>query len=225
MKREGAPEALIIDSPGLTSFEQPLDKLLDEAAQADLILWVSSAVRADRELDAHALNAIRAYFAERPNRRRPPMLLILSHVDKLRPLQEWAPPYDLADRENPKSASIRAAMDAAGGDLGFSEDDVIPACLDPKIGVYNVDAIWAAIMELMPEAQRAQLVRTLKDIGPRFRLAAVADAGAECGAHPGAGRAIGRRRCQTAVAFQASLITHGCGQLAICPAFVARELS
>jgi hypothetical protein len=168
MKREGAPEALIIDSPGLDNFKQPLDKLLDEAAQADLILWVASAVRADRELDAHALNAIRAYFAERPNRRRPPMLLILSHVDKLRPLQEWAPPYDLADQANPKAASIRAAMEAAGGDLGFSADDVIPACLDPKLGVYNVDAIWAGIMELMPEAQRAQLVRTLTDLDRGF---------------------------------------------------------
>ncbi len=168
MKREGAPEALIIDSPGLTSFEQPLDKLLEEAAQADLILWVSSAVRADRELDAHALNAIRAYFAERHNRRRPPMLLVLSHVDKLRPLQEWSPPYDLADRENAKAASIRAAMDAAGGDLGFSSGDVIPACLDAKIGLYNVDAIWAGIMELMPEAQRAQLVRTLTDADRGF---------------------------------------------------------
>ena len=148
--------------------EQPLEKLLEEAAQADLILWVASAVRADRELDARALDAIREYFSKRPNRRRPPMLLVLSHVDRLRPMQEWKPPYDLADEANPKAASIRAAIDAAGGDLGFSADDVVPACLDAKAGVYNVDAIWAEIMELMPEAQRAQLVRTLQDLDRGF---------------------------------------------------------
>ena len=96
------------------------------------------------------------------------MLLVLSHVDRLRPMQEWKPPYDLADEANPKAASIRAAIDAAGGDLGFSADDVVPACLDAKAGVYNVDAIWAEIMELMPEAQRAQLVRTLQDLDRGF---------------------------------------------------------
>jgi predicted GTPase len=168
IRREGAPQVLILDSPGLDSLEQPLEKLVEEAAQADLILWVASAVRADRELDARALDAIREYFSKRPNRRRPPMLLVLSHVDRLRPMQEWKPPYDLADGANTKAASIRAAINAAGGDLGFSADDVVPACLDAKAGIYNVDAIWAEITELMPEAQRAQLVRTLQDIDRGF---------------------------------------------------------
>lgn len=165
LRREGAPQALILDSPGLVSPEQPLDKLVEEAAQADFIIWAASAVRADRELDARAIDAIRAYFAERPNRRRPPMLLVLSHVDRLRPMQDWSPPYDLADAANPKAVSIRGAMEAAGGDLGFAEDDVMPVRLDAP---YNVDAVWAAIMALMPEAQRAQLVRTLQDIDRGF---------------------------------------------------------
>lgn len=168
LKREGVPQALIIDSPGLASLQEPLDKLVEEAAQADLILWVSSAVRADRELDSRALEAIRRHFADHPNRRRPPMLLVLSFVDRLRPMQEWKPPYDLADAASAKAGSMRAAIQASGGDLGFAPDDTIPACLDPKIGAYNVDAIWAEIMEQMPEAQRAQLVRTLQDIDRGF---------------------------------------------------------
>jgi predicted GTPase len=141
---------------------------VEEAAQADLILWVANAARADREIDAQALQAIRTHFAERPNRRRPPMLLVLSHVDRLRPMQEWKPPYDLSDAANPKAASIRAAMEAAGADLGFTATDMVPACLDPKIGIYNADAIWAEIMEEMADAQRAQLVRTLRDIDRGF---------------------------------------------------------
>jgi predicted GTPase len=168
LKRDGVPQALILDSPGLVSLEEPLDMLVEEAAQADLIIWVSSAVRADRELDSQALDAIRQHFAERPNRRRPPMLLVLSHVDRLRPMQEWKPPYDLADPGSPKAASIRAAVEAAGADLGFSSAGIIPACLDPKLGAYNVDAVWAEIMEQMPEAQRAQLVRTLQDADSGF---------------------------------------------------------
>ncbi len=168
LKQEGIPQALILDSPGLAGLREPLERLIEEAAQTDLILWVVSVARADRELDIRALDAMRRYFAERPNRRRPPMLLVLSHVDRLRPLQEWKPPYDLADAANPKAAAIRAAMEVIGADLGFSADDTIPACLDPKIGLYNVDAIWAEIMEKMPEAQRAQLVRILRDAGRSF---------------------------------------------------------
>ncbi len=165
LKRNGVPQALILDSPGLASLDEPLEQLLEEAAQADLILWVANAMRPDRELDSRAIDEIRRYFAERPNRRRPPMFLVLSHIDRLRPMQEWEPPYDLVDAGKAKAVSIRAAMAAAGADLGFPQDLIVPACLDPKIGVYNADAIWVEIMDQIPEAQRAQLVRTLQDAG------------------------------------------------------------
>ena len=168
LKRQGVPQAVILDSPGLASAGEPLDKLVAEAAQADLILWVASAVRPDRALDSRAIEAIRQSFAAQPNRRRPPMFLVLTHVDRLRPMQEWSPPYDLTHAETGKAASILAAMDAAGADLGFPQDAIIPACLDPKAGIYNADAIWAEIMEQIPDAQRAQLVRTLQDIGRGF---------------------------------------------------------
>jgi uncharacterized protein len=164
LKREGVPQALILDSPGLSSPSEPLETMVAEAAQADFVLWVASAVRADRELDRHALEAMRSYFAAHPNRRRPPMLLVLSHIDRLRPMQEWKPPYDLADASNAKSASIWAAMEAVGADLVFPPDAIVPACLDPAIGVYNADTIWAQIMDRMADAQRAQLVRTLQDM-------------------------------------------------------------
>ncbi len=164
LKHQGVPQALILDSPGLDSLDDPLEKLIEEAASADLILWVGNAVRADRELDSRALDEIRRYFADRPNRRRPPMLLVLSHVDRLRPMQEWKPPYNLADDTNTKAVSIRKAMDAAGADLDFPQDLIVPACLEPAIGIYNADAIWAEIMAQIPDAQRAQLVRTLRDV-------------------------------------------------------------
>jgi uncharacterized protein len=164
LNRHGVPQALILDSPGLAGLKEPLEKLVAQAAQADLILWVASAIRPDRELDRRALDAIHRYFAEHPNRRRPPMLLVLSNVDALRPVQEWKPPYDLANAGNAKAVSIRAAMESAGADLGFPLDAIVPACLDPEIGIYNADAIWAEIMEQIPEAQRAQLVRLLQDI-------------------------------------------------------------
>jgi hypothetical protein len=165
LKREGVPQAVILDSPGLASLDEPLERLVEEAARADLIVWAGNAVRADRELDSRALDEIRRHFAERPNRRRPPMLCVLTHVDRLRPMQEWKPPYDLGDAQNTKVQSIRKAMEAAGGDLDFPMELIVPVCLDPGMGIYNVDAVWAEVLGQIPDAQRAQLVRTLRDMG------------------------------------------------------------
>ena len=162
LTRDGLPAALIVDSPGLDASAPIGAAFIDEAMRADILLWVAPANRADRETDRAALAAVRAAFAARPDRRPPVMLLVLTHIDRLRPFQEWAPPYDLNAADNAKAQSIRAAVEAASGDLGFDTGDIIPCSLAPDT-LYNVDAIWAAILERVPEAQRARLVRTLRD--------------------------------------------------------------
>lgn len=163
LTHEGLPAALIIDSPGLTGTEKP-GFLIDAADDCDMILWACSAARAAREIDAKALAAIRAHFAADPGRHRPPMLLALTHVDNLRPFDEWDPPYDLAQATRPKSRSILGAMEAVGSELGFAADEIVPVRTDIAVAPYNIDALWAKIMQLMPEAQRARLLRTLGDI-------------------------------------------------------------
>ena len=159
----GLPAALIIDSPGLATGKS-LRALVQAADESDMVLWVCSASRAAREADASALAAIRAHFAAEPNRRRPPVLLVLTHIDALRPFKEWEPPYDLTDAAREKSRSILDAMEAAGGELGFSTNDIIPVRIDTAAAPYNIDALWAKIIELTPEAQCARLLRTLEDI-------------------------------------------------------------
>ena len=168
LTRDGLPAALIIDSPGLKAGAQSYDALCEAAADSDLILWVSAANRADREPDRLALEAVRGYFTAHPNRRRPPILLVMTQIDRLRPFQEWQPPYDLAAAAAPKAASIRAAVEAATSDLGFAPADAVPACLAPEPGLYNVDALWARIGELVPDAERARLVRVLRDAEGRW---------------------------------------------------------
>jgi predicted GTPase len=162
LTREGLPSALLVDSPGLTGGDR-LDDLIRSAADADMVLWVSSASRAAREIDRQALTAIRDHFAAAPNRRRPPMLLVLTHIDALRPFNEWAPPYDLTEGSRPKAQAILGAMEAAGAELGFAASDIVPVRADGAAASYNVDALWAKIVELMPDAQRARLLRMLSD--------------------------------------------------------------
>ncbi|MGE0628423.1 MAG: GTPase family protein [Hyphomicrobiaceae bacterium] len=163
LQHAGLPAALMIDSPGLAEDERQRAELLRQIANADLVLWVSAANRADREIDRRTFAAIREHFDTHPERRRPPMLVVLTHVDRLRPFQEWTPPYDLGDTQSSKASSIRSAMEAAGAELGMPSAAIIPVCLAPGIETYNIDAVWAAIAEALPDASRARLVRTLRD--------------------------------------------------------------
>jgi predicted GTPase len=161
--RDGLPAALIIDTPGLTA-AKAIPALVAAADGCDMVLWVSSATRAARELDRVALAAIREHFASKPNRHRPPMLLVLTHIDMLRPFKEWMPPYDLDAGAGEKASSIRGAVEAVSTELGFAEGDIVPVRADITAAAYNVDAVWAKIVVLIPEAERARLVRVLADV-------------------------------------------------------------
>jgi predicted GTPase len=163
LTHEGLPAALIIDSPGLTGSEDQTE-LVAAADDCDMVLWVVAASSAARDIDARALVSVRSHFTGTPNRHRPPMLLILTHIDRLRPFNEWDPPYDLTAGARSKALAIRNAMEAAASDLGFAPEEVVPVRADSAAGPYNIDALWAKLIELVPEAQRARLLRILADV-------------------------------------------------------------
>jgi hypothetical protein len=167
LNREGFPAALLIDSPGLLGEPQQTQALIEKATDCDLVLWVVAVNRADRAVDREALDAFRRYFAARLNRRRPPLVLVATHIDLLRPFGEWTPPYDLTG-DRPKAQSIRAAVAAAASDLGFVAEEAVPVSLASPKAAYNVEALWARIAETLPEAMRAQLLRCLSGLRGRW---------------------------------------------------------
>ena len=169
LKREGLPEALLIDGPGLGADAAAMHDLLEEADDSDLILWVCSATRPDRETDRTALDALRDHLAARLERRAPPILIVFTHIDQLRPSREWNPPYDLLARENVKAASIGEAVLVVAAELGAPVQSVVPVCLDDTRGHYNVDILWAKVLDVMSEAQGARLVRVLAAAGDQAR--------------------------------------------------------
>lgn len=180
LSHDGLPAALLIDTPGLTGTGS-LEALIESATRADMVLWVSSATRAARDIDRQALDAIRTHFSGESHRRQPPILLVLTHIDGLRPFNEWDPPYDLAAATRPKAQSILGAMQAAGTDLGFAASEIVPVRIDVAAAPYNIDALWAKIIEQVPDAQRARLLRTLSDIKSASSWAAVWSQAASAG--------------------------------------------
>jgi len=159
LEREGFTAALLSDTPGLDDF--PPAERLAAARTADLILWVCAAHRADRAAERQALDALRAEFAAHPERHPPPILLVLAHIDRLRPREEWAPPYDLRETTRPKARNIAEAVAAVAEDLALAPAEVIPVCL-AEGRRYNVDdALWAAILERQSAADRVRTLRCL----------------------------------------------------------------
>jgi predicted GTPase len=108
-------------------------------------------------------------MAQRLERRPPPILVALTHIDQLRPARDWQPPYDLERAEDHKARSIREALEVVAAELDAPVQAVVPVCLEEKRGLYNVDVLWAKILDVMPEAQTARLVRVLLAAGSEAR--------------------------------------------------------
>ena len=165
LKLDEEGPVLLIDSPGITADPAAVARLADEAGACDLLIWVVAANRADRQVDHAALEAVRAFFAAHPDRRQPPMLAVATHIDLLRPYQEWSPPYDVAKPATAKAANIRAALDQLSGDLGLAIEWIIPVCLAENRDTYNVELVWERIFDALPAAKSAQLLRRLRSAG------------------------------------------------------------
>ncbi|HRY15717.1 MAG TPA: GTP-binding protein HSR1, partial [Candidatus Competibacteraceae bacterium] len=118
--------------------------------------------RPDRQLDRLCLDRLRAGLSASLDRRSPPLLVVVSHIDQLRPHREWQPPYDLRHPQNVKATHIRAAIEAIARDLAVPVANVIPVCL-AEGRVYNInDALWAAILDRQDEAGKVRFLRCLE---------------------------------------------------------------
>ena len=165
LEREGLQRAIILDTAGFAasdSRQSPFETHRREVLNSDLVLIVCSATSAVRGPDRDLLNALRAFFQGEPNRIPPPILVVLTHIDQLRPWQEWSPPYDLTQTDNVKSRNIAAAVAAVAEDLQVPAAQVIPVCL-AEGRVYNIDdGLVPAILHTLSSAQRTKYQRCLR---------------------------------------------------------------
>ncbi len=159
LAHDDVPEAEIVDAPGLDA--STMAQAIDVACEADCLVWVIAAHRPDRGQDRAALDAIRERFAALPARTMPPVIAVMTHIDRLSPAREWQPPYDIAVPQRPKEAAIRGALDIAANDLAVAVEDIVPARLQPLEDAYNVELIWALLAARFEAAQRGRALRIL----------------------------------------------------------------
>lgn len=165
LERDGIQRAILLDTAGYEDVNRAGDafaQLREHLLKCDLVLVVCSAKSAARAADRRLLDALRSFFAADPHRVMPPVVVALTHIDSLRPLAEWSPPYNLARPAGPKAKNILDALTTVAGDLELAPELVVPVCL--KAGsVYNVDeGIVGAILQLLPESKRVRILRCLR---------------------------------------------------------------
>ncbi|MBI3302883.1 MAG: GTPase domain-containing protein [Deltaproteobacteria bacterium] len=147
--------------------QERVEEALTEALHSDLILLVVSAINAAREPDRRLLAQLHDQFAAQPQLRPPPVVVVLTHIDLLRPRRDWAPPYNIVIPDSPKARSIRGALDAVAADLRLTPELVLPVCLLPE-RLYNVEeALVPLLVQVLPEAKRTLLLRSLKILRQR----------------------------------------------------------
>jgi len=167
LERDGMQHAIILDSAGYAGLDQSaaLAALKKEWARTDVVLMVCNATQAARATDTHQLDAMRTYFqTERRNQALPVIIAVVTHIDQLRPLQHWEPPYNIQQPDNPKATSIRLCCESIASELQLPLHMILPVCLAPDRPAYNIeDGLLPLINEQLGAAQRVRYLRCLRD--------------------------------------------------------------
>lgn len=171
LEQDGLRQAIILDSAGYGGMlhDEAPAALQQEWAKVDVILVVCNAAQAARDADAEQLKAVRDYFLKQCRQQKLPVIIaVATHIDQLRPKQEWRPPYDIQNPAAGKGQNIRMACDAIAQDFAqvLEANDlkaVVPVCLAQDKPAYNIDdGLVPAIHEHLDEAQRVRYLRCLR---------------------------------------------------------------
>ena len=168
--RDGESLALW-DSPGYEQDQRSdlREVVLDYAQQADVILLLNPALDPALQMDADFLKDLQTIAGSRP------ILLLVTQVDRLRPVREWQPPYDWQNGEKAKEKAIREAVKYRSQQLGDYCRQVLPiANADPELNRpgLGLDDLSLTLLEVVPPAKQQRLARFLNNLEARAVAAA-----------------------------------------------------
>lgn len=164
--RDVAAELTLLDSPGYGDSgleDHQYGELLTALDQADALLLVMDATSPARQPDIELLAEVRRRLALHPERKAPPVIGVLTHIDGLRPLLEWAPPYDWQQPTRPKEQTIHDAVEYNAGLFQPPLRTLAPVCLDrARDRVYGLEEwLLPALIAQLDEARACALLRHL----------------------------------------------------------------
>ncbi|MFI3121719.1 MAG: 50S ribosome-binding GTPase [Methylococcaceae bacterium] len=165
LERPGLESAIILDCEGYGSddYRGTLSLVAEEIVRSDIILLVISATNVARDPDKKMLQAIQECFEHKDQSSLPAIVAALTHIDQLRPLREWNPPYDVIKPDSLKAQTIRLMMEAVTTELGLTIEQIAPVNLKPGFE-YNVEeGLIPAVFQQLDQAKQVRYLRCLKE--------------------------------------------------------------
>jgi len=166
-----AKEALVLwDSPGYeqvgrADFRQ---QVLEKALQADVLLLVTPVLDPSLEADLAFLQDLAKEGRDFPR------FLVLTQVDRLRPIREWQPPYDWRQGDRPKERNIRKAVEYRQEQMGEWVEQIFPLVTrseaDGRVG-WGSDELAMQLVEAIAPAKSQRLAQFLRSREARITAA------------------------------------------------------
>uniref|UniRef100_UPI003084250C GTPase family protein n=1 Tax=Petrachloros mirabilis TaxID=2918835 RepID=UPI003084250C len=159
------------DTPGYEQADRQdfRQQVLEQALTAELALLVTPALDPALQADRDMLADLKAVAADLP------IVVIVTQVDRLRPLREWSPPYDWQQGMRPKEQSIREAV-------AYRQEQFVTWCqaVVPLVTAntaenrqsWNLTQLSEALLASLDPAEQFRMARFLRDRESRIQTAA-----------------------------------------------------
>ncbi len=103
----------LLDTPGYDEADVSRTQLREirvAAEAADIVLLVMAANVSSRDADRQMLEQLASVYEAKRSLKPPAVIAVLTHIDLLRPVREWEPPYDWRQPHTLKEESMAAAV-------------------------------------------------------------------------------------------------------------------
>lgn len=104
----------LLDTPGYDEADvtkKQLREIATASEAADLLVLVMAANVSARQADLAMVKQLEQHYRDRPHLKPPAIVVVLTHIDLLRPVREWSPPYDWRNPHSLKEQSIASAVE------------------------------------------------------------------------------------------------------------------
>ena len=177
--RLGDTPVVLLDTPGYgDAADRKASKATLESVQAALVecdaaLVVMAAHAPGKAADAAVLEALVERFARERSQPLPPLVGVLTHIDRLPPPRDQ-PPYELEHPSTPKERAIAGAVEYVEETLGAHLVATVPVVAEAG-RLWNVDAgLLPALLGQLDEARQVALMRGFARVHAPERWQAVA---------------------------------------------------
>ncbi|WP_368084529.1 GTPase family protein [Vibrio splendidus] len=146
----------VVDLQGLDGNLKTEALMLKEMTQADVVLWVLKANQSARDLDKQLKDRFDAFYDDPKNisRKKPIVVSVVNQVDRLKPVDDWQPPYDLENPTSTKAKIIAQALEY--NHILLQTDIVLPLAIAPEKVQFGLDTLRQTLIERIADANNVQ---------------------------------------------------------------------